>query len=268
MRETGLSDPDSSPDLSQDAFLGGAVLLRQPVSGYRAAVDPVFLAAAVRAASGSTVLDVGCGHGTAAICLASRVPGLRITGIECQADLVRLANENARLNDLAEQVEVVHADIMKGLPGVAPANFDHVMANPPFLDATRNSPPAGKAKSIARLESEARLDDWIDFMIRMTRPRGSLTLIQRTDRLDEVILSLRQRVGEITVFPLWPKAGAPAKRFLLQARKGVRTPMRLMAGMVVHRSDDRFTPEADAVLRGAALDIGSAKSCYNLPHDE
>ena len=215
-----------------------------------------------------TVLDVGCGHGTAAICLASRVPGCRVTGIERQPELAGLANENARLNDLAEQVAVVHGDIMNGMPGAAPGSFDHVMANPPFLDPAKSSPPAGQAKSIARVESEARLDDWIDFMIRMTRPRGGLTLIQRIDRLDEVINSLRRRVGEITVFPLWPKSGAPAKRFLLQARTGVRTPMRLMAGMIVHNSDGRFTPEADAVLRGAALDIGSANSCYNLPHDE
>ena len=244
------------------------MLLRQPVAGYRAAVDPVFLAAAVRAGAGTTVLDVGCGHGTAAICLANRLPGCRVTGIECQRELARLANENARLNGLGGRVEVVHGDILDGMPGVAPGSFDHVMANPPFLDPSRNSSPAGPAKSIARVESEARLDDWIDFMIRMARPRGVLTLVQRIDRLEEVIGSLRRRAGEIMVFPLWPKAGVPAKRFILQARTGVRTPMRLMAGMIVHNSDGKFTAEADAVLRGAALDIGSVNSCYNLPHDE
>jgi tRNA1(Val) A37 N6-methylase TrmN6 len=67
---------------SEDMLLGGRVRLRQPVAGYRVAIDPVFLAAAVPAVPGDRALDVGCGTGAAAICLAVRVPDCRVTGIE------------------------------------------------------------------------------------------------------------------------------------------------------------------------------------------
>ena len=40
---------------SEDALLGGRVRLRQPVTGYRVAIDPVFLAAAVPAVPGDRV---------------------------------------------------------------------------------------------------------------------------------------------------------------------------------------------------------------------
>ncbi len=40
-------------DLTDDAFLGGRLQLWQPISGYRAATDPVLLAASVAFVAGS-----------------------------------------------------------------------------------------------------------------------------------------------------------------------------------------------------------------------
>ena len=57
----------SDSDLTRDAFLGGRLYLWQPRTGYRAGVDPVLLAASVPARRGESVLDLGCGVGTAAL---------------------------------------------------------------------------------------------------------------------------------------------------------------------------------------------------------
>jgi hypothetical protein len=35
----------NAPDVTEDRLIGGRVALRQPADGYRAAIDPVFLAA-------------------------------------------------------------------------------------------------------------------------------------------------------------------------------------------------------------------------------
>lgn len=58
---------DHFPDdaLTQDAFLNGRVMALQPRDGYRAATDPVFLAASVPARTGQNVLELGCGAGVA-----------------------------------------------------------------------------------------------------------------------------------------------------------------------------------------------------------
>ena len=79
---------------SEDGLLGGRLRLRQPTAGYRVAIDPVFLAAAVPAGPRDTVLDIGCGVGAAALCLAARVPGCRVTGIDVQRDLISLAGDS------------------------------------------------------------------------------------------------------------------------------------------------------------------------------
>ena len=71
-------------ELSEDKLLGGRVRFCQPVSGYRVAIDPVLLASAVPAVSGSRVLDLGTGVGAAALCLAARVADCQIDAVELQ----------------------------------------------------------------------------------------------------------------------------------------------------------------------------------------
>ena len=88
--EAGDPGEAGAPESSADRLLEGRVVLRQPKSGYRAAIDPVLLAAAVPA-TGGTVLDAGCGTGAAALCYAVRVPGARITGLELRPDWAALA---------------------------------------------------------------------------------------------------------------------------------------------------------------------------------
>ncbi len=79
------AEPAREFETSVDGLLDGRVRLRQPLAGYRAAIDPVFLAAAVPAEPSESLLDLGCGAGAAALCLLARVPGTRVTGLEIQA---------------------------------------------------------------------------------------------------------------------------------------------------------------------------------------
>jgi len=50
--------PVVEPTFTEDRLLGGRIRLRQPAEGYRAAIDPVFLAASVPAEPHQLVLDV------------------------------------------------------------------------------------------------------------------------------------------------------------------------------------------------------------------
>jgi tRNA1(Val) A37 N6-methylase TrmN6 len=236
---------------SEDTLLGGRVRLRQPLAGYRAAIDPVLLAAAVPIDAADGVLDIGCGAGAAMLCLAARVP-CRVTGIEAQRDLVRLAGDNIVLNDLAGRVSVMAGDLLRPPPRLEPGSFAHIMANPPFLEAGAASPSPDRKKAAATVEGEADLAAWVRFALAMVRPKGSLTFIHRADRMERLLAQLSGRTGEIVVFPLWAGHDKPAKRVIIRARKDVATPTRLTTGLVLHEADGRFTPAADAVLRGGA----------------
>ena len=91
----------------------------------------------------------------------------------------------------------------------------------------------------------------------MVRPKGSVTLIPRADRLGQMLAAIAGRLGEVIVFPLWPGPASamgagdkPARRIILRGRKGMATPLRLLPGMVLHEVGGGFTPQAEAVLRG------------------
>src|SRR5262249_40286080 len=86
-------------DTTDDAMLGGRVHVRQPRNGYRAAIDPVLLAAFLPA-SARDVLDAGCGSGAAMFCAAARLTAARLTGLELQPTLAVLAEAGIALNRL------------------------------------------------------------------------------------------------------------------------------------------------------------------------
>ena len=229
-----------------ETFLDGKVRVAQPQTGFRSGMDAVMLAAAVPAGVGQSALELGAGAGTVSLCLAARVAGLSIIGIERDESLAALARGNAAANAL--DCEFVAADIF-ALPAELKRDFDQVFANPPFHGEGQASPNQARA---AALMDDGRLQDWLKLGLQRTVSDGVFTAILRADRLNEALVALPEK--GVSLFPLWPKPGAVAKRVIVQARKGSRAPFSLLPGLVLHQADGSWTDEADAVLRrGSAL---------------
>lgn len=240
-----------------DGFLGGRIAILQPKDGYRAATDPVFLAAAAPVEPGESVLELGCGVGVASLCLLARLPGAVATGIERQPDYASLAEENARRNRLP--LEVVTGDLTHPPPSLRARTFDHAIANPPFFRAGDGTGARDAGREIAFRE-DAPLSAWIDAGLRRLRPGGWLTMIHLSERLGDILADLSGRAGSVSILPIVPRVGRPASRVIIRARKTGRAPLRLLSPFILHEGaahladGDDFTPDARAVLReGAAL---------------
>lgn len=245
-------------ELTRDGFLGGRVTLWQPRKGYRAATDPVWLAAACPARTGERVLELGCGAGAALACLNARVPGLALTGVEIQESYAALARRN-----LPEGTRVICGDLARMPVALRAEQFDHVIANPPFFDATGSVRPSDAGRDRAHVE-ETPLSTWIDAGLRRLRERGTLTMIHRVERLGDILAAIGARGGAVRILPLSSRAGRAAERVIVQTRKGARTPLALLPPLIVHEGDrhpgDRahFTPVAEGVLRmGDALPLAA-----------
>lgn len=235
-----------------DTFLDGRVRVTQPETGFRAGLDAVMLAASIPASKGLAALELGSGAGTASLCLAARVPGLALTGVEINDSLVTLAKANAEAN--RADVRFVAADIFH-LPPELKRDFDHVFCNPPFHGEGLASPDAIRATA---LMDEGKLRDWLKLGLQRTVSGGYFTAILRADRLPEALAALPER--GVCVLPLWPKAGEAAKRVIVQARKGSRAPFALLPGLILHQENGDWTNESQAVLRrGEALALSGAR---------
>lgn len=245
--------PGSSIVTTDDTLLGGKVLFRQPADGYRAAIDPVLLAAAVPDSVKGRVLDLGCGAGAAMLCLARRRADLHVVGLERDPSLAELARANIAANEFANRVSAQTGDLLRPPSAIGLGSFDAVIANPPYLDADQADPSPHARKAAATVEGEADLVDWTRAAARFVKPKGVVLFIHRADRLTQLRAALAEAgCGGFVTVPLWPKTGAQPKRALVLGRRGDPVSDRSSAGLVLHEHDGRFTRHADAILRDAA----------------
>jgi len=254
-----------SPDrgeVTEDAVLGGKLMLRQPVRGHRFGHDSILLAAAVLARAGERAIDLGAGVGAAGLALARRIDGVAVTLVELDPALTALARENAERNGLAQRVRAVCLDVAApaaafAAAGLASGSADHVLMNPPFNAPQNPSPDPGRRT--ARTASHETLARWVSMATRLLRRSGVVTLIWRADGLGEVLSALATGFGAIAVLPIHPKPGVAAIRVLVRAVNDRSGPLALLPGFVLADAEGKPTAQAEAVLReGAVLPLSGS----------
>ncbi len=238
--------------VSEDAVLGGRLVLRQPLKGHRVGHDAILLAAACAAFPGNRVVDLGSGVGAAGLAVARRVEDVAVTLVEVDPKLTALARDNIASNNLSERVRAVCLDVAAA-PGefaaaqLAPDSADRVLMNPPFNAAQNPSPDADR--QLAHIATDGTLAMWLGTAARLLHSGGTLTLIWRADGLGEVLAALAADFGEVTVLPVHPKPDAAAIRVLIRAVKASRAPLALLPGFILADAAGRPTTEAERVLR-------------------
>jgi tRNA1(Val) A37 N6-methylase TrmN6 len=249
----------SAEEASEDAVLGGRLVLRQPRRGHRVGHDAILLAAATSAQSGDHAVDLGAGVGGAGLALARRIEGLNVTLVEVDPALTELAAGNAQRNGLSDRVRAVLLNVESSAAdfiaaGLTPGSAVCVLMNPPFNVVQQPSPDYARRQ--AHAASETTLEHWLRTAARLLRADGVVTLIWRADGLAAVLAALDKDFGAIAALPVHAKPGAAAIRVLVRATKGSRAPLALLPGFLLADADGKPTAAAEAVLRnGEALSL-------------
>jgi len=240
-------------EVTEDAFLGGNLRLRQPKSGHRAGHDAMLLAAATPARPGDRVVDLGAGVGAAGLAVAKRVAGIEPVLVEIDEGLAELARANAVANAVAAEVlvlDVTSSAERFAAAGLLPDSVDVVLMNPPFNDASRHRASPDSARAIAHVAAAETLEGWIHAARRILKSGGSLVMIWRADGLADVLTALGRGFGSLMILPVYPDAASPAIRVLVRATKGGRAPTCLLAGLVLNDEANRPTPNVQTILAG------------------
>lgn len=234
-------------DKSTITVLDGAVTLKQHKNGFRTCMDSVLLAAACPAEKGDSILDLGCGVGSAGLCLLHRISDTHLTGLDIQPECIEIAHENAKVNQLPERCVFKYADVQN----LDEEGFDHVICNPPFEDSGShmNSPKDSRALAIGHNDPNLDLQKWIKASLRSVKSGGTLTLIHKADQTQNILQYLGKSWGATEIIPLWPKKDREAKRVIVRTIKDRKSPCRIHPGLILHNNDGTYTDAAENILR-------------------
>ncbi len=253
-------------DFSEDEFLGGKFTLWQPHKGHhRSGTDAVLLAATVPARSGQLVVDLGSGVGAAGLCVAARVEGLRLLGVEIDPLVAAIAYKNFQRQECAQylaQASVINCDIAlrgeaRSEAGLIENMADHVIANPPYYRPEKFQTSPNQARAVAHMLTEEGMEPWFRTAVSILKKGGTFTVVQRADELPELLRLMQGRFGGITVQPFSARQGEAAHRVIIQGKKQSRAPFRLLPTIALHDAGkDVPSKQIEAVHRfGAAIDI-------------
>ncbi len=262
-----MSDPAAPPsvaaeaDFSVDAFHFGRFTLVQPaVSGHRAGMDAMLLAATVADGATGSVADLGAGAGAAGLAVAARVPGITVTLVERAPVMVDFARRTLarRENALfAGRASVIEADVAltgaaRREAGLADDAHEVVIMNPPFNER-RDRPTPDALKAEAHAMQADLFDRWIRTAGAILKPGGQLSVIARPQSIAEILLACERRFGGVEITPVRPRCGDDAIRILVTAIKGSRARLALRQDIVIHDGPGhRFAPLMDDLNNGRA----------------
>ncbi len=236
---------------TNDYLLDKKLKIFQPIDGYRASTDAVFLSSTLdknNVKKGDKILDVGAGTGAISLCLASRLKEkeVEILGVDIQEELVDLSNFSAKSNGFDgflryQNIDIREKNALKG------GNFDFVITNPPYSDHDMPSP--NKSKKLAHNHQDFDLTSWMSFCLRMLKPKGYILLINRAEAINEILLSMQNKAGNIQIIPLYSKENQVAKRVVVIAQKGAKGITKILPPFYIHNIDGSYTLKAENILR-------------------
>lgn len=199
----------------------------QKTKGLTYGTDAYLISAFVRGSKNSRAADLGSGTGIISLLCAKREKAARIYSLEIQESFAELIKRNAILNHLDDKILPLCIDIRDIKPEDVGGELDFVVSNPPYLKIDSGKRNNAEEKYIARHEVCGNIDNFCSAASRLLKYGGSFYCVYRTDRLTDLIVSMRQNKLEPkrAVFVCATK-DTPPSMVLVESRKGSSSGMK------------------------------------------
>lgn len=236
--------------VTRDSFFNGRLRLKQPRHGYRYSIDAVILASAVNPKPGETVVDLGTGCGVIPLILAFRRPGVHIWGVELQAALADVAEENVRENDMASRVTIVCADMRDIRPERVGGPADRVVSNPPYRRGRSGRVNPDRQRALARHEIAVHLPEVVRAARTLLKTGGRFTMIYAAGRVAELLSHMRaERIEPKRLRSIHSSEEQDARLVLVEGTRDGRPGMVVSPPLIVYDGGGRYTEEIQAMFR-------------------
>ena len=211
-------------------------------------LDSVLLANFVSLNKGITnVLDIGCGNAPIPMILSCK-GDFNITGVEIQKDVYDLALKSGDITGLTDRIKLVNSDINDYALSLESDQFDVITCNPPFFKVSEGSNlNSSQYKVIARHEVKLNLDQLFKVSRKLLKNGGVVAVVHRTDRLIDIIESMRSNNIEPKRIQLvYSHFGDGSNMVLVEGSKNGKPGLKILPPMYTHNSDGSYT---DSVMK-------------------
>lgn len=207
-------------------------------------MDAVLLSGFAKAKRGDHILDLGTGTGIIPILLSAKTEAEHLTGLEIQKESADMARRSVLLNDLQDRIEIITGDIKEAGSIFAPASFEVVTTNPPYMIAEHGLANPNEYKAIARHEICCTLEDVIAAAAGVLKPGGKLYMVHRPFRMAEIMRTMpafglepkRLRV-------VYPYVDQEPNMILIEAVRGGKSGMTVEKPLIINEAPGVYTRE-------------------------
>lgn len=207
-------------------------------------MDAVLLSDFTKVAAGEKAIDLGTGNGVIPILLKGRTKGEHFTGLEIQEESARLAGRSVEYNGLQEHITIVNGDIREADKLFAPASFEVVTSNPPYMTGNHGLVNANSHKAIARHEICCTLAELVQQASRLLNVGGRFYMVHRPFRLAEIMNTLiTYKLEPKRMRLVHPFVDKEPNMVLIEALKGGRPRITVEKPLVVYKEPGVYTDE-------------------------
>lgn len=189
-----------------------------------------------------TIVDFGTNNAAIPLLLSKRT-NKKIIGIEIQKEAVNIANKNIVINNLENQIEIIHADIKDYVKKMNKVQL--VVCNPPFFKVGENSNlNDNKYLTIARHEISIDLEAIISSAAKILDNKGRLAIVHRPERMID-ILNIMQKydIEPKRIRFVYPKYNRESHVLLVEGLYKGKKGIKIEAPLYAHNDDGSYSEE-------------------------
>ncbi len=269
MQTVGQTATDAAKERIDDLQRAGCRIIQNPEL-FCFGMDAVLLAAFAQPHihAGMKVLDLCSGNGVIPILLDARLDKAPVsyTGVEINPVCVDMARRSALMNGQQERIRFIEEDIrnicaqpaQEGLeaPGgagagkgqacgrIAPASFDAVTVNPPYMSGGGGLKTDSYDRTIARHEVLCGIGDVAKAACFALRPGGHLYMVHRPHRLGDIFSALSSYSLEVKRMRMvYPYQDREANMVLLDAVRGGKSYIHVEEPLIIYQEKGVYTQE-------------------------
>ena len=218
----------------------------QETDGFCFGIDSVILAhfAYQYIKPNKNIADLGSGNGVLSLLLSERVKPKKIVAFEKQAQIADMALRSVKLNKLEELIDVVNIDICELKNESFLEKFDVIITNPPYKRGETGINSQNDLKQIARFESTADINKWLEISKHILKDKGSLFMCYRPERLSELFDSMKNNKFEPKEIRfVHSKLNDESKLVLIRAVKNGNTFLKIKEPLIIYKEDGTYSDE-------------------------